>query len=190
MHDQLGLPGRRLRPGGRGDHGSPRRAGFRVNINCTLFNNAEPERVADFFDDVTTMGVDGITVSPGYAYERAPDQQHFLNRAPHQGAVPRHLRARQGRQEVGVQPVEPCSSTSWPATRPTTARRGAIPTRNYFGWQRPCYLLGEGYAKTFKELMEETDWDATAPATTRNAPTAWCIAATRRPRSPIRCSIR
>ena len=70
-------------------------AGFRVNINCTLFNDAEPERVADFFDDVMAMGVDGITVSPGYAYERAPDQQHFLNRARDQAAVPRHLRARQ-----------------------------------------------------------------------------------------------
>ncbi len=55
--------------------------GYRVNINCTLFNDAVPERVADFFDTVRDLGVDGITVSPGYAYERAPDQQHFLNRA-------------------------------------------------------------------------------------------------------------
>jgi hopanoid biosynthesis associated radical SAM protein HpnH len=54
--------------------------GFRVNINCTLFNNADPEQVARFFDEVMTIGIDGITVSPGYAYERAPDQQHFLNR--------------------------------------------------------------------------------------------------------------
>ena len=54
--------------------------GFRCNINCTLFNNADPERMANFFDTVMAMGVDGITVSPGYAYERAPDQQHFLNR--------------------------------------------------------------------------------------------------------------
>src|SRR6266436_1926336 len=54
--------------------------GFRVTINCTIFNNAEAERVADFFDTVTAMGLDGITMSPGYAYERAPDQKHFLNR--------------------------------------------------------------------------------------------------------------
>ena len=64
------------------------------------------------------------------------------------------------------------------------------PTRTVFGWQRPCYLLGEGYAKTFKELMDETDWDATAPAITRNAPTAWCTAATRRPPCRMRCAIR
>ena len=57
-----------------------KRRGFRVNINCTLFNDAEPERVAKFFDTAHAIGVDGITVSPGYAYERAPDQQHFLNR--------------------------------------------------------------------------------------------------------------
>src|ERR1700730_7475550 len=54
--------------------------GFRVNINATLFDNAEPERIARFFDDISTIGIDGITVSPGYAYERAPDQEHFLSR--------------------------------------------------------------------------------------------------------------
>ena len=76
--------------------------GFRVNINCTLFNDAEPKRVARFFDDVKALGVDGITVSPGYAYERAPDQQHFLNRARDQAAVPRHLStgAEEGRMAV------------------------------------------------------------------------------------------
>jgi len=57
-----------------------KRRGFRVNINSTLFDTAEPERVARFFDEVSAMGIDGITVSPGYAYERAPDQEHFLNR--------------------------------------------------------------------------------------------------------------
>jgi hopanoid biosynthesis associated radical SAM protein HpnH len=55
--------------------------GFRVNINCTLFNTANAEQTATFFDAVKALGVDGITVSPGYAYERAPDQQHFLNRS-------------------------------------------------------------------------------------------------------------
>src|SRR5271168_3432944 len=56
-------------------------AGFRTIINATLFDGADPERYAAFFDDVMAMGIDGISVSPGYAYERAPDQQHFLNRA-------------------------------------------------------------------------------------------------------------
>src|SRR5947207_6188250 len=54
--------------------------GFRVSINCTLFNDANSAEVALFFDDMKALGLDGITVSPGYAYERAPDQEHFLNR--------------------------------------------------------------------------------------------------------------
>jgi hopanoid biosynthesis associated radical SAM protein HpnH len=106
--------------------------GFRVNINATLFDTADPERIARFFDTVTDMGIDGITVSPGYAYERAPDQEHFLNRR---------------RTKELFREIYRC--TPW-----------GNPTRNYFGWQRPCYLLGEGYAKSFKELMEETDWDS------------------------------
>jgi hopanoid biosynthesis associated radical SAM protein HpnH len=80
--------------------------GFRVNINATLFNTADPERMANFFDAVTDMGIHGITVSPGYAYERAPDQEHFPQPAAHQGAVPRHLPPRPQAALV-VQPIEP-----------------------------------------------------------------------------------
>ncbi len=105
------------------------------------------------------MGVDGITVSPGYAYERAPDQQHFLNRSKTKQLFRDIFAPRQGRQEVDVQPVRRCSSTSWPATRPITARRGATRRAPCSAGRRPCYLLGEGYAKTFKELMEDTEWD-------------------------------
>ncbi|HUD25907.1 MAG TPA: adenosyl-hopene transferase HpnH [Burkholderiaceae bacterium] len=138
-----------------------RQRGFRVNINCTLFNNADPERVARFFDDVKALGVDGITVSPGYAYERAPDQQHFLNRTATKELFRSIFRrARDGR-----------GSKSWPlfqsslfldflaGNRSYHCTPWGNPTRTIFGWQRPCYLLGEGYAKTFKELMETTDWD-------------------------------
>ena len=131
--------------------------GFRVNINATLFDTAEPERVARFFDAVTEMGIDGITVSPGYAYERAPDQEHFLSRRRTKELF-RGIFARGARRWSFNQSVlfldflagnQSYHCTPW-----------GNPTRNYFGWQRPCYLLGEGYAKTFKELMEETDWDA------------------------------
>jgi hopanoid biosynthesis associated radical SAM protein HpnH len=131
--------------------------GFRVNINCTLFSDADPERVARFFDTVVTLGVDGITVSPGYAYERAPDQQHFLNRTRTKQLF-RGIFSRNGRQ-------------SWPlyqsglfldflaGNQSYHCTPWGNPTRTVFGWQRPCYLLGEGYAKTFKELMEDTAWD-------------------------------
>jgi hopanoid biosynthesis associated radical SAM protein HpnH len=131
--------------------------GFRVCINTTLFNNAKPERVAAFFDDVEKMGVDGIMMSPGYAYERAPDQAHFLNRQTTKNLFRDIFRLGKGKKwPFGQSPLfmdflagnQSYHCTPW-----------GNPTRNYFGWQRPCYLLGEGYASSFKELMETTDWD-------------------------------
>ena len=135
-------------------------AGFRTIINATLFNNADPERMARFFDDVTEMGIDGISVSPGYAYERAPDQQHFLNRKATKDlfrsifsrALPGRAKWQFNQSSLFLDFLagnQTFHCTPW-----------GNPTRTYFGWQRPCYLLGEGYAKTFKELMETTDWDA------------------------------
>ncbi|HEX4614503.1 MAG TPA: adenosyl-hopene transferase HpnH, partial [Stellaceae bacterium] len=132
--------------------------GFRVNINATLFDTAQPERIARFFDAVTEMGIDGITVSPGYAYERAPDQAHFLSRRRTKELFREIFRRQNGKRWSFNQSSlfldflagnQSYRCTPW-----------GNPTRNYFGWQRPCYLLGEGYTKTFKELMEETDWDS------------------------------
>jgi hopanoid biosynthesis associated radical SAM protein HpnH len=132
--------------------------GFQVSLNCTLFNDAQPERVARFLDDMKALGVDGITLSPGYAYERAPDQEHFLNREKTKQLFRGILERGKG-------------GKAWPLSQSTMfldflAGNQAYhctpwgnPTRTVFGWQRPCYLLGEGYAKTFKELMEDTAWD-------------------------------
>lgn len=133
--------------------------GFRVNINCTLFNDAEPDRVADFFDTVMALGVDGMTVSPGYAYERAPEQTHFLARNKTKQLF-RDIFARGdgGRRWAFSQ------SSLFLDFLAGNQRYGCTPwgnpTRTVFGWQRPCYLLGEGYAATFRELMDGTDWDA------------------------------
>ena len=133
--------------------------GFRVNINCTLFNDAKPERVAHFFDSVKAMGVDGITVSPGYAYERAPDQEHFLNRAKTRQLFRDILqRGRAARNWSFSQSSLFLDFLAGNQTYHCTP--WGNPARTVFGWQRPCYLLGEGYTKTFKELMEGTDWDA------------------------------
>jgi hopanoid biosynthesis associated radical SAM protein HpnH len=133
--------------------------GFRVNINCTLFNTADPENVAAFFDSVKAMGVDGITVSPGYAYERAPDQEHFLNRTRTKQLFRDILRRGRGGRDWSFSQSslfldflagnQSYHCTPW-----------GNPTYTVFGWQRPCYLLGEGYAQTFRELMEGTDWDS------------------------------
>jgi hopanoid biosynthesis associated radical SAM protein HpnH len=133
--------------------------GFRVNINCTLFNNMEPESVANFFDSLAGLGIDGITVSPGYAYERAPDQQHFLNRAKTKELFREVFRrGRGGKNWSFSQSTMFLDFLAGNQTYHCTP--WGNPTRTVFGWQRPCYLLGEGYAKTFKELMEETDWDS------------------------------
>jgi hopanoid biosynthesis associated radical SAM protein HpnH len=133
--------------------------GFRTNINCTLFNDAKADRVAAFFDSLKDLGVDGITVSPGYAYERAPDQQHFLNRTRTMELfLDFFRRGRTGKSWKFFQSTLFLDFLAGNQSYPCTP--WGNPTRTVFGWQRPCYLLGEGYAKTFRELIEETNWDA------------------------------
>ena len=137
---------------------SAKARGFRVNINCTLFSDAKPDRVADFFDSVAELGSDGITISPGYAYERAPDQQHFLNRARTKQLFRDVFKLAKGHRKWPI--FQSSLFLDFLAGNQTYhCTPWGNPTRTVFGWQRPCYLLGEGYAKTFKELMEETEWD-------------------------------
>lgn len=132
--------------------------GFRVNINTTLFSDAKPEQVANFLDEMNKIGIGGITISPGYAYERAPDQQHFLNRTKTKQLFRDILkRGRGGRAWPFFQSALFLDFLAGNQTYQCTP--WGNPTRTVFGWQKPCYLLGEGYTKTFKELMESTDWD-------------------------------
>ncbi len=131
--------------------------GFAVNVNCTIFDGHPAEDIAKFLDLTQELGV-GVSISPGYAYERAPDQQHFLARRKIKELFRKVFALGKGKKWnlthsgmfldflAGNQEFH---CTPW-----------GMPTRNVFGWQKPCYLLGEGYAKTFKELMETTDWDA------------------------------
>jgi hopanoid biosynthesis associated radical SAM protein HpnH len=134
-----------------------KRRGFRVSINCTLFDGAQPERVGKFFDDVMAMGVDGIMTSPGYAYERAPDQAHFLSRQKTKQLFRDILTYGRGKKWKFTQ--SPLFMSFLAGNENYTCTPWGKPTRNVFGWQRPCYLLGEGYTKTYKELMDSTDWD-------------------------------
>jgi hopanoid biosynthesis associated radical SAM protein HpnH len=130
--------------------------GFAVNVNATIFDGHSAEDIAKFLDFTTELGV-GVSMSPGYAYERAPDQEHFLNRTKTKKLFRDVFALGKGKSWnfmhsglfldflAGNQEYE---CTPW-----------GMPARNIFGWQKPCYLLGEGYAKTFKELIDDTDWD-------------------------------
>ena len=131
--------------------------GFRVSINCTLFNDADPERVARFFDDMNALGLDGITVSPGYSYERAPDQGSFLNRTRTKALFRDVLRRGKGKKWRFTQSTQFLSFLAGNEAYKCTP--WGNPTRTVFGWQKPCYLLGEGYVDSYRELMEGTDWD-------------------------------
>ena len=136
-------------------------AGFRVSVNCTLFNNAKPDRVAGFMDEMGKLGIEGVTISPGYAYERAPDQAHFLNRQTTKNLFRDVLRLGKERKKKGEawQFIQSSLFLDFLAgNQEYHCTPWSNPTRNVFGWQRPCYLLNEGYAQSFKELMEQTDW--------------------------------
>ncbi len=133
--------------------------GFRVSTNTTVFDGAEPQQMQEFFDFLTELGTDGINVSPGYSYEWAPDQEHFLKREQTQKLFRQILAPyREGKKSwafyhnplyldflIGEKDYE---CTPW-----------GSPCYSVLGWQKPCYLLNEGYYKTFKELINNTKWE-------------------------------
>jgi len=131
------------------------RRGFRVTTNTTLFDGADPNSVRAFFDEMMDLGVEGMMLSPGYSYDKAPDQLHFLGRARTRRLFRAMLSNRKKRWVFNQSPLfleflmgkrdYPC--TAW-----------GMPTFNLFGWQKPCYLLQDGYADSFEELMRETEW--------------------------------
>jgi len=131
--------------------------GFRVQVNCTIFDGADPERLAAFFDKMEALGVE-ITISPGYAYERAPDQQHFLNRERTKQFFRDVFRRGDGGKAWSFT-NSPLFLDFLAGNQSYECTPWSMPLRTIFGWQKPCYLLGEGYVATFKELMEGTDWD-------------------------------
>ena len=129
--------------------------GFRVTTNTTFFEGADPDRVRGFFDEMSGLGVEGMMISPGYSYSKAPDQEHFLRRARTQELFAAALENKKPEWNFNQSPLflqflmgkRDYECTPW-----------GNPTYNMYGWQKPCYLLQEGYAETFEELMEETEW--------------------------------
>jgi hopanoid biosynthesis associated radical SAM protein HpnH len=137
--------------------------GFRVTVNCTLFSGEDPDHVAAFFDEAMALGIEGITVSPGYSYHHAPRQDVFLGRSAskrlfrevfkRRGADANGRRRRWSFNHSGLYLDFLAGNQNYECTPWST------PTYNLFGWQRPCYLLtDEGYAPSFRSLMEDTEW--------------------------------
>ncbi len=132
--------------------------GFRVTINCTLFQNETAEEVAEFMDMAMELGVEGVTISPGYHYERAPQQDVFLKKRDSKQLFRNLFKLGVGKKWRFNQSSLYLDFLAGNQTYACTP--WGNPTRNVFGWQKPCYLLvGEGYAPTFSALMEETEWD-------------------------------
>src|SRR5215212_847544 len=132
------------------------RRGFRVTTNTTLFDGADATSVRGFFDEMMDLGVEAMMLSPGYSYDKAPDQQHFLGRGKTTKLFRKILSNRSKRWRFNQSPLfleflmgeRQYKCTPW-----------GMPTYNIFGWQKPCYLLQDGYADTFSELMESTSWE-------------------------------
>ncbi len=132
--------------------------GFRVTVNCTLFQGESPEEVAQFMDDMMKLGVEAVTISPGYSYERAPRQDVFLKRTGSKQLFRDIFKLGVGRKWRFNQSSMYLDFLAGNQTYQCTP--WGNPTRNVFGWQKPCYLLvGEGYASNFKSLMQDTAWE-------------------------------
>ncbi|HEX2216590.1 MAG TPA: adenosyl-hopene transferase HpnH [Xanthobacteraceae bacterium] len=131
--------------------------GFTVNVNATIFDGHAAEDIAAFLDFCQELDV-GVSISPGYAYERAPDQEHFLARRKTKELFRKVFALGKGKRWKFMHSSLFLDFLAGNQTYHCAP--WGMPTRNIFGWQKPCYLLGEGYAKSFKELMETTDWDS------------------------------
>lgn len=129
--------------------------GFRVTTNTTLFDGANSERVREFFDEMMKLGVEGMMVSPGYSYSKAPDQDHFLKRKTTHELFRRILHKGKRSWRFNQSPL---FLEYLAGTRHYECTPWGNPTYNVFGWQKPCYLLQEGYAKSFNELLDQTEW--------------------------------
>jgi hopanoid biosynthesis associated radical SAM protein HpnH len=129
--------------------------GFRVTTNTTLFDGADPNSVRAHFDEMMELGVEGMMLSPGYSYDKAPDQKHFLGRARTRRLFRSILSNRKASWKFNQSSLfleflmgkQQYKCTPW-----------GMPTYNIFGWQKPCYLLQDGYVDTFQELLDATEW--------------------------------
>jgi hopanoid biosynthesis associated radical SAM protein HpnH len=132
--------------------------GFRVATNTTVFDGTSPQDMHEFFDFVSTLGVDGMTISPGYNYEWAPDQDHFLKREQTRALFREVLAPQKAGQKKWDFNNSPLFLDFLTGEKEYECTPLGSPSYSVFGWQKPCYLLNEGYYQTFQELLDKTDW--------------------------------
>jgi hopanoid biosynthesis associated radical SAM protein HpnH len=133
-----------------------RKRGFRVITNSTLFDGADPNSTRAFFDEMMGLGVEGMTISPGYSYDKAPDREHFMGRAKTRKLFRGMLSNRKKSWKFNMSPLfleflmgdRHYECTPW-----------GMPCFSIFGWQKPCYLMQEGYTNSYQELLDTTNWD-------------------------------
>jgi len=130
--------------------------GFRVTTNTTLFDGTDANSVRGFFDEMMSMGVEGMMLSPGYSYDKAPDQQHFMGRSRTRKLFRAILSNRKKSWKFNQSPL---FLEFLMGKRHYTCTPWGMPTFNIFGWQKPCYLLQDGYCESFAELLETTEWE-------------------------------
>jgi len=133
--------------------------GFRVTTNTTVFQGAKPEDVQQFFDFLQTLGIDGMMISPGYSYEWAPDQDHFLQREQTRALFRDILAPWRTGQKPWNFNHNPLFLDFLMGDRDYECTPWGSPSYSVLGWQKPCYLLNEGYYQSFQELLDQTDWD-------------------------------
>jgi hopanoid biosynthesis associated radical SAM protein HpnH len=134
--------------------------GFNVYTNTTIFDGAKAEEFHEFFDYLANdLKVDGMQISPGYRYEKAPDQDHFLAREETKQLFRQILAPfRAGKKHWNFN-ASPFFLDFLTGEKDYDCTPWGMPSYSLFGWQKPCYLLGEGYAASYKELLEETPWE-------------------------------
>ncbi|WP_068815822.1 adenosyl-hopene transferase HpnH [Phormidesmis priestleyi] len=133
--------------------------GFRVTTNTTIFEGADPKEMQAFFDFLDTLNIDGMMVSPGYSYEWAPNQDHFLKREQTKSLFREILAPMKTGQKKWNFNHNPLFLDFLIGEKDYECTPWGMPSYSVLGWQKPCYLLNEGHYTTYKELLAKTDWD-------------------------------
>lgn len=133
--------------------------GFRVTTNTTVFDGVDPNEMHEFFDFVSSLGVDGMMISPGYSYEWAPDQDSFLKREQTKALFRQVLAPFRSGQKKWNFNHNPLFLDFLTGEKDYECTPWGSPSYSVLGWQKPCYLLNEGHYKSFQELLDNTDWD-------------------------------